>query len=207
MGIFLRLYVSQNVTPEEWEQAYSATLPLIEEFPLMEYRDKTPKGYPMFSGAKTVERELHHGLGWRTVGDYKSYNTAENHTLYREIPLQGSSEYFDPILLLGAEQSIIDFHDERIDGKYLEFWGNKTQGEPYHVFLLAIACYMAEILQDKLVIGGDITRGQCKMAVNWLEDLLNKKVNLPIQCDCERLYSHYNAPRNLDKKNDENKLG
>lgn len=190
MGIFLRLYVSQDVTPKEWEKAYLATLPLVEKLPLMEFRDKTPKGYSMLSGAKTAERELYHGLGWRVVGDYQSYNTAEDFVLYRKIPLQENEEYFDPILLLGAEQSIIDFRDERIAGKYLEFWDSKTQGELYHVFLLAIACYMAEILQDKLVIGGDITRGQCKMAVNLLEDLLGKKVNLPIQCDCERLYSH-----------------
>ena len=124
----------------------------------MEFKDKTPKGYSMLSGAKTVDRELYNGLGWRTVGDYQSYNTAEDFILYRKIPLQGNGEYFDPILLLGAEQSIIDFRDERIAGKYLEFWDSKTQGEPYHVFLPKRA--------EKPLAYGDVRRKKtCKLKI------------------------------------------
>lgn len=197
MGIFLNLYVSKNITADEWENAYLATLPLIDKFPLMEFKDSTPKGYPMHSGFKTVERELHQGLGWCTVGDYESYGIAEAYTLHRKISLQQKNEDFDPILLLGAEKSIITFTDTRVAGKYLSLWGDKTQGERYHIFLLAVACYMGNFLKDKLAIGGDVTRGQCKMAVDFIEDVLGEKIDLPIQCDHEKFYTRLrNLPLN-----------
>lgn len=51
-----------------------------------------------------------------------------------------------------------DWEEERFGCTY---WGAKTQGEPYHMYLLAIACLMEDRLGEKAFIYGDITQGQC----------------------------------------------
>lgn len=83
--------------------------------------------------------------------------------------------------------SDFDFEDERCD-RVICLWGNKTQAEPYHFYLLAVACMLEHELPGKVAIYGDITRGQCKKAVEIASDLLGEQIELPDRCDLQRLH-------------------
>ena len=47
-------------------------------------------------------------------------------------------------------------------------WDAKTQGEPYHMYLLAIACLIEDRLGDKAFVRGDITLGQGRKTVDLI---------------------------------------
>ena len=43
-------------------------------------------------------------------------------------------------------------------------------------------------LPGKVVVYGDITRGQCKKAVEIATDLVGEQIEMPDRCDLQRLY-------------------
>lgn len=72
-------------------------------------------------------------------------------------------------------------------------WGGKTQGEPYHMVLLAIGCPLADRLGRKVYVHGDITLGQCRKAVELANQVLDTPIALPDFCDCQRWYQRVQA--------------
>ena len=198
MGIFIHLYVSDSVTKEEWNSVYEESLKLIDKFPFAETVEKTIEGIDVYCMVPTKERVIKRSsrtsekdeFGWIASKDYNNLNGAERYVLYRDLTDNGENtveEFNDPLLKVAKEQlrlstKIKDFFAYRL-------WGNKTQGETYHVYLLGIACMIADRLGDKVFIYGDITRGQCKMALKEVNKILQKPINLPDQCDVERFIS------------------
>ena len=77
--------------------------------------------------------------------------------------------------------------DPRCQQGYV-MWGNKTQGEPYHMYLLAVACMVEERLGEKAFIYGDITKGQCRKAVELANEHLTSSIQVPARCDMERFF-------------------
>lgn len=86
--------------------------------------------------------------------------------------------------LMGALPAYMDYdwEDSRFCHVY-NIWGDKTQGKPYHMYLLAVACLIETRLGRKAFVYGDITRGQCKKAVK----MANKFLDIPDRCDMRRL--------------------
>ena len=119
--------------------------------------------------------------------------TAEDYFLPKNIITEKADEsampkpYVDPYMSILPAYSDFDFEDERCD-RVICLWGNKTQAEPYHFYLLAVACMLEHELPGKVAIYGDITRGQCKKAVEIASDLLGEQVELPDRCDLQRLH-------------------
>ena len=89
--------------------------------------------------------------------------------------------------LMAALPAYLDYDqkDSRFDHCY-ELWGNKTQGEPYHMYLLAIACLIEARLGEKAFVYGDITRGQCRKAVEMANEYLDTPIDIPARCDMDR---------------------
>lgn len=192
MGIFISLKIADTITAEEWERAYQKSVTLMEKMPFIDKKAKEYYGAELICATKTVEEELFGEMGWCAMGDGETMKTAEEFFLPKDIlsaeqASTSTKPYVDPYMSILPTHDILSFEDERCS-RVLRLWGNKTQGEPYHFYLLAIACMLEQELPGKVAIHGDITKGQCRKAVQIVSDLLGEKVELPDRCDLQRLH-------------------
>ena len=195
MGIFIHLSISQSVTKEEWASVYKETLQLVDAFPLAE-RLKVPiRGIKTMCLIPTKERDEVSSwdnekvrTGWFADGDYESLHIAEDYFLPRDLVTDESYDADAPDAMFSILPSYLDYSwdDPRFRRCY-DLWDSKTQAEPYHMYLLAIACLIESRLGQKACVYGDITRGQCRKAVEIANKHLEKKIDLPDRCDPERL--------------------
>ena len=56
------------------------------------------------------------------------------------------------------------------------------------MYLLAIACLIEARLGEKAFVYGDITRGQCRRAVEMINQHLDTPIDMPARCDIERFF-------------------
>ena len=196
MGIFIHMNISKSVTKREWEKVYKETLQLVKAFPLAERRKVECKGIETICLVPTEERKQTYGWngektrwGWLADGDYETMHTAEEYALYRDMIQENEIESNAGDALLGAlpAYSKFEWDDPRCSHTY-DIWGGKTQGEPYHIYLLAIACLIEARLGEKAFVYGDITRGQCRKAVELANKHLVKSIDVPDRCDMDRFY-------------------
>lgn len=195
MGIFIHLNISKSVTKKEWERVYEETLLLAKKLPFAEKRSVKCNGIDTICLTPTEEHEHNYGwngektrIGWNAVGDYETLHTAEDYFLPRDLVADNKVETDAGDALLGSVPSDILGDDDWEYNSVYNLWGNKTQGEPYHMYLLAIACLIEERLGEKAFVYGDITRGQCKKAVELANKHLEEPINIPERCDTERLW-------------------
>ena len=196
MGIFIYLTVSKSITKDEWGRVYQEARELAEAFPLAERRVVSVRGIPTMCLARTQEREVTWGLrrketetGWFACGDYETLRTAEDYFLPRDLVSDGQREAdtSDPILDMVPEYlNGYSWDDEALCPCY-HLWGAKTQGEPYHLYLLAVACLIESRLGRKALVHGDITKGQCERAVSMANGVLKREIHAPDRCDKDRL--------------------
>lgn len=188
MGIFIYLSISDSITREEWKKAYEESLKLVQAFPFYELLEENFYGEQMYCAVPTIERERYGETGWHTIGDYETLKGAEDYFLPRELTdREEEGEYTDSLMGIVSAFSQIDWEDERCSHCY-QLWGNKTQGEPYHMYLLAVACMLEARLGEKLSVYGDITRGQCLKAVKLANQYLDESIEPPVRCDADRFY-------------------
>lgn len=195
MGIFIYLAISKSVTQQEWEAAYEETLLLANKFSLAEIRLKRIHGIETRCLVPTQEREYVYGwngeerhIGWKTEGDYVYMRTAETYGLNRELSEEGAQDKCGTDAMLGVLAGCISGGEEaEAANPVYDLWGDKTQGEPYHIYLLAIACLLESRLGTKAYVYGDITRGQCRKAVRLANKYLDKPIEMPDSCDMDRL--------------------
>ena len=196
MGIYVHMSVSKTVTKREWERVYEETLQLVKAFPLAEKREVNCRGVETICLVPTKEREIIYDwndeekrIGWCTNGDYNTMHTAETYTLYRDmVSDDGVDENAGDALLDALPSYLTADWVDKIYYRSYSIWDNKTQGEPYHMYLLAIACLIESRLGEKAFVYGDITRGQCRKAVELANQHLEKPIDIPARCDMERFF-------------------
>ena len=249
MGIFIDLYLSEDVKEEEWAPVYEESLRLVEAFHLMDSEVLEVYGHRLVCGIPSGEKERK--KGWRAIGDSVTMGRAEEQFLPGRLhgknagmeenvrggectekeedaaegekegrkeaagqnvwgtvtlpkkgggrgkhiiigrPMRGAG-VSDPLLAAAAGRTILEWKDARCGGS-LHFWGNKTQGEAYHIYLLAIGCMIEDRLEGRACVDGDITLGQCRRAVRMATRYLERPVRLPARCVPERLYRRIRA--------------
>lgn len=209
MGIFIDLYVSGNVTEEEWLSVYEESFRLVKAFHLMDSEVLEVYGHRLICGVPTEEAAGENG--WCAVGDSVTMGRGEAQYLpgklveekkKRAVPAgkdggrKSLSGFPDPLLAAAPGRTLLDWRDARCGG-CIHLWGNKTQGEAYHIYLLAIGCMLETRLGGKACVDGDITLGQCRKAVQlanqYLNDTEKPPVRLPVRCEAERLYERIRA--------------
>ena len=115
-------------------------------------------------------------------------NIAEEYYLPRNLidgdGVETEEEAGDALMAVLPDYLDYDWEDEdtRFNHCY-GLWGNKTQGEPYHMYLLSIACLIEARLGYKAFVYGDITRGQCRKAVEMANEYLDMPIDIPDRCD------------------------
>ncbi len=195
MGIFINLSISKSVTQKEWEGVYEETLRLVKNFPLAESRMTRIHGIDVYCLVLTRERQETYEwndkktrTGWHTNGDYTYMATAEDYYLPRELVNEKLFDENAGDAILGAFPAYLPYNwkDDRFSHVY-EKWGNKTQGEPYHMYLLAVAALIEARLGSKAFTYGDITRGQFKKAVDIANQYLENPIEMPDRCYMDRL--------------------
>ena len=207
MGISIQLSVSKAVTKEEWAAVYDESLKLIEHFPLVDLEDTEINGMPVRCLVKTAEHEEQSLLrndekriGWWTVGDSESLRLAECFWMPKDItkeyakPFKSSREpqykVHEEDALYGNIPRILNgyrYDTDHFDTAY-HLWNHKTQAEPYHMYLLAIGCMVADRLGRKAYISGDITKDQCIEAVRMANTFLDRPIRIPSTCAPEELF-------------------
>lgn len=195
MGIFINMEISKSVTKEEWEKVYNETLLLVDKLPFAERISKSIHGIDTICLVRTKERTEQYGwnkeksrTGWFADGDYTYMNTAEDHFLPRDLVEEDKVEPGAGDAILGNLAAYLDYgwNDDICSHTY-GIWGAKTQGERYHMFLLAVACLIEARLGDKAFTHGDITRGQCRKAVEIVNKCLETPIEMPDRCYMDRL--------------------
>lgn len=160
MGIYMHLLVSGAVTPNEWQAAYQETLKLVQAFSLGELREKEVAGVPAYCLTPTDERMQPAAwrkngawTGWTANGDLLTLRTAEEYCLPRDLENELAC---DPAggdaALAYAVDALFRKEDTLKAPAVRHLWGGKTQGEPYHIALLAIGCLLADRLGRKVYV-------------------------------------------------------
>ncbi|MCM1262161.1 MAG: hypothetical protein NC313_05525 [Butyrivibrio sp.] len=208
MGISINLEVSESVTEKEWSKVYEESLELVKAFPLAERGTISYAGHKVVCAVRTSEREIHYcgriRRGWRAEMDYDTLNMAEGYCLFKDFVDSEGINRDAGDAIMGVLPNL-DFMDYDWQGeKYRHthsLWGDKTQGEPYHMYLLSIACMIEDRLGEKVFIHGDITQGQCREAVEMANQYLKNPIRIPARCDMERLYERIRKlPLNENEK-------
>ena len=204
MGIYIHLALAPSITPEEWKPVYEESLILAKALPLAEYGEAEIDGIPIICLTKTGERETsprgENTLGWSATGDYESMKYAENYYLSRKF-IAEEIEYCEDVMFEMLPH-LLEYYDddERFHFVY-RIWNNKTQGRPYHMYLLAIACMIEFRLKKKAMVYGDITRGQCLEAVKIANEILDEPISAPDSCYPDKLIERVRAmPLTEDEK-------
>lgn len=193
MGISISIEISKAITSDEWNAVYEETLQLVNAFPLSEdYVKKTINGIDTYCIVRTKEQAIRRyekeTVGWTATGDYSTLRGAETYSLSRNwIDKSGDSNAGDAILGMLPYCTDYKWNNPLCSNTYT-LWGNKTQGAPYHMYLLAIACLIESRLGKNAFVHGDITRGQCKKAVEMANAVLMNPIDVPDRCDLERLW-------------------
>ena len=79
MGIFIDLYLAEDVTDEEWAPVYEESLKLAETFHLMDSQAPEMYGHRLVCGIPSGQKGGEQG--WRAVGDSVTMGRAEEQSL------------------------------------------------------------------------------------------------------------------------------
>lgn len=183
---------------------------MIDKLPLAEKITKNIHGIDTICLVRTKERMEKYGwireetrTGWFADGDYNWMNTAEDYFLSRDLVKEDEIDprAGDAILCYLAAHCLGYRWKDDICSHTYGIWGGKTQGEVYHMYLLAIACLIEARLGEKAFVYGDITRGQCRKAVEIANKYLENPIEMPDRCYMDRLFDRISKlPLSLEEK-------
>lgn len=191
MGLGIQVNVQiDKIDDERWEAAWLTSLQLLEEFPVplaslrtIDHRAGGRTLYSsdiLFDAGTTNER-------WEVVGDLASRRMAETYKLHRRLSQatqharQNQSNGKD-ILWSPTEDS----QSAQMSGT--QFFGDKSQGYPYHYAMLAVGVLWENSFPNCAVVHGDINRLQAEKIRDWAESILRRPLALPVVTNSERLW-------------------
>lgn len=210
MGIFIYEATSHSITMEEWKNVYDETLLLMEKLPFAECGTISRGGEKGICLVRTEEREYVNGdeksRRWCSCGDYSTGRCAEEYYLWSNAVKEDKivPEAEDAILALIPKEVRERFPEDDLRFRQgWSIWDAKTQGEPYHNLILAVACLLEDRLGYKAFVFGDITRGQCKKAVSIANEVLEKPIDIPARCELNWFFERISKlPLNSGEKLD-----
>ncbi|MBL8229330.1 MAG: hypothetical protein JNL98_12660 [Bryobacterales bacterium] len=195
MGIYLRLAVNPNrISVKQWDAVYQESLYLLERFPAPLMRlaaQQTAAGTRLVWTGAIVQSKGARDEHWEVDGDLRTNLRAEGFRLYRVFDRQFRERTTLPdkdVLWSTGDYGSVNGH---------EVFGDKTQGFPYHLAILAVAVLVESRLPGCAVVSGDIDRRQAEEVVQWINSILPQPVSLPVCFDLARLHSRL-APQYQD---------
>lgn len=189
MGIYITLKrVSSGITDSEWEEVYKETLIALKNYPFADkVLAKTYNGKRYYQADQAKERDLSplcEGRGWHTIGDLETCQYAESFILAAD------NNYYRRSEEANKSKDILEYITE--DKQCATVWDSKTQGEPYHVPLLAIACLLEDRLEGKAIVQGNIRKFEIEEACEWINKYVDKEVGYPVIAEPRKLITRLN---------------
>lgn len=196
MGLFVHLTINpKGISPSEWEAAYLESLTLLRAFPvpLMRIKQEEVGSKSRFSYISDLVWDADTpGEHWRVVGDSVSGLHAEDFLLFRHLERQFHT-MFEPLDIKGdvlwAPTDSLSYGN----GNGRNLFGEKTQGYPYHLAILAVAILFETRFPEQCYLSGDIEPVQVGHMCRWVHKTLNTPLITPICFDGQRLYRRISA--------------
>jgi len=197
MGVMIYLNIMPNHIDEaDWSKVYEETLEIINGYPFLDsIFDSQTYGCNWKYVTRTKERMIKfadHQIGWHTIGDEMSLKMGESFFLIKDIhyyrnDFKKSGNCDD--ILFSSIHNYLDSNEEFERLRVADFvvFDAKTQGEPYHIPLLAIACLIESRFPEQAIVTGDISIGQMETAVKWVNSILKHPITLTERADNEKL--------------------
>lgn len=189
MGLNINMHVNtHNISLAKWEKTYEESLLLLQKFPapLMRLTQEQIYGQKRYVyTANIINGRNTKNEHWEICGDLLSYKHAESFQLYRHLkqrPFGSNDDYKKNILWAEGEELAYRAGNGR------DMFGNKTQGYPYHLALLAVTILFENRFPNEVHSTGDIDQTQVEQIVIWMNTILTTPVIKPICMDGERLY-------------------
>ncbi|MBI4860553.1 MAG: hypothetical protein HY815_09865 [Candidatus Riflebacteria bacterium] len=181
MGICVTLDIVPNrIDPHQWSAIYDEVLGLLKRHPLgltgISRREIGGVRLPVYTRAIERDRSNPKRRHWHVVGDATTRKAAASQCMYRDLGHYPSCGDVEDILLF-------DHDHERPTCVF----GDKTQGHPYHIPLLAAAIVVENHLPRYALASGDIDRHQAEKARSWAEEVLGRPLRLPVSVDAATL--------------------
>jgi len=181
MGIHVKLgIIPQRIAPGQWAEAYDEVLHLLHQHPsrLMGLQYRLVDGVRVAAHTRSLEvvAEDPSWRCWHVVGDWTSGRTGESAIMYRDLQRYPRCEDAEDILLL-----------DPVERPPTRVFGDKTQGLPYHLPLLAAALVVENRLPGAAWARGDIDRDQAEAARAWAGEVLGRPLALPVSVDAPAL--------------------
>lgn len=189
MGIYITLKrASAGITDHEWEEVYKETLIALKNYPFADkVLAKTYRGKKYYHADQAKERKLtplYEGIGWHVFGDLETCQYAESFILVVDNNYYKRNEDAEEV------GDILECITK--DKQCATIWDSKTQGEPYHIPLLAIACLIEDRLEGKVIVQGNIRKFEVEEACRWINKYMDKEVGYPVISDPQKLITRLN---------------
>lgn len=197
MGVSICLSIMpDHIDGTEWGKVYEETLEIINSYPFLDsIFDEETYEYNWKYLVRTKERAVKYAdnqIGWHTIGDEKSLKMAESFALIKDFQYYqrngrqvGNCE--DILFSSIYKYPKLNEHLERLHVNEFRVFDSKTQGEPYHIPILAIACLIESRFPRHAIVSGDISIGQMEKAVKWANSILERPIALTERADNEKL--------------------
>ncbi|MFL0250626.1 hypothetical protein ACJDT4_09360 [Clostridium neuense] len=191
MGVYINLDIMPSkISKEDWEGVYKETLELIHAYAFACIKTDCVQDIERIFIDRAeeiveddVDREIRY---WRVCGDLETKRTGETFLLYEDIEKYNKN----------AEKDINDILELYLNDDtngVSRIFNSKTQGEEYHIYVLAIACLIESRLKGKAVVYGDVTKEQAEIAIEWANGILKTPIQLPVRTDYNELVSRLNG--------------
>ncbi|MCK6205763.1 hypothetical protein KZX50_09975 [Bacillus infantis] len=182
MGTYVSLSVlPYQISQQDWTSVYKETVKLLQAYDFADLGEKKLFDTQIPVYVKSQEREEPSGY-WKTCGDLGSKKFGETFKLYSDIKMYReaapSSTNNETDILRDGESSVVVFDA-------------KTQGYPYHLYILAIAMLIESRFPKFASVSGDIDHLQCVRAKQWADTRLSVPIKLPIRVDSQQLLNRF----------------
>lgn len=187
MGIHVHLQVRRDaIEPAAWNEVYDDTLRLLRSHPsgILGLDRRKLLGRDVVMYTREIERKIHGETEWCAVGDRLSMRFGESFHFPRDDSAASGAGRRRTKRRDAGEDLVLCEPDERGGG---DVFGNKTQGEPYHVPILAAALVVEDRFPSAALVWGDIDEDDVNAAKAWAEKALEREVALPVLFDAPAL--------------------
>jgi len=186
MGIHVYLYADcERISPEAWRRVYDESKQVLQAWPNQPMR----LGYGTVAGLenipvyqRAVEMDCGNGRrGWRVSGDMGTKRVAEAFHFPESFgtAAPGTPPVGEDLLVTLARRD-----DARARSS---LFGDKTQGEPYHVLIVAIATLVENRFPGVALVRGELSWRDGRDACELLHRALGERFTPPVFLDDTRM--------------------
>jgi len=176
MGVYVGLrLVAGRVTQQRWSRIYDETVTLLDAWPVppLGIQRRVIAGSEVAVYTRDYSNPNNPTLGWRVVGDAHSRLRGENFDFPSELPRHFLEKAEGPET---ADALVSEARQEPV----LSVFHRKTQGQPYHQLIVAVATLVENRLPQSALAVGDIDERDGRSAAAQLETIFGEPFAPPV---------------------------